>query len=83
MIFKKYVVCKGTYDRKPVAVCDCMEDAEDVARCMLNIEDASEYVSEVMYIRSKQTVAREALYDMQNGVVTIPTRRGEVINAEL
>ena len=85
MIFKKYVVGRfDTYLKADVkAVCDTAEDALEVAELIFGPEKPEMHVEEVLYIRSKQTVARDSLYDMQNGVVTIPTYRGEVINAEL
>ena len=85
MIFKKYVVGRfDTYLKADVkAVCDTEEDALEVAELIFGPEKPEMHVEEVLYIRSKQTVARDSLYDMQNGVATIPTYRGEVINAEL
>lgn len=85
MIFKKYVVGRfDTYLQADVkAVCDTMDDALEVAGLIFGPDSPEKHVTEALYVRSKQTVARDALYDMQNGVVTIPTAKGEVVHAEL
>ena len=66
MIMKKYVVADRGYTAVPKAVCDTFDDAVEVAQLIFG-SDAEHYVHETLYIRSKQTVARDSLYEMQNG----------------
>ena len=85
MIPKKYVVGKFDhfYEPEVKAVCDSDADALEYAELLYGDDKPEDHVRTVAYIRSTQTVAREALYDLQNGATTIPRYRGEVINAEL
>lgn len=66
-MIKKYVVERDGYSAKPTAVCDTFEDAVEVAKLLIYEEEPEKYVHEALYIRSKQTVVRDALYEAQNG----------------